>query len=366
MVQDIERIQNTLLHWFQKVERDLPWRRDYNPYHVWISEVMLQQTQMERGVSFFLRWIEKLPDIKAVAQAEEEKILKLWEGLGYYARARNLHRAAKIMLDEYGGEVPRNFDALLSLPGIGPYTASAIASIAYNLDYPVVDANVERVFSRLFDIDSPVKEKEAQKRVKELSIRLLPKGHSREFNQALMDFGGLLCTPKKPQCTICPLASECLGLLRGVVHERPIPLKGKKILPIEMVTGIVVHDQRVFIQKRLAHDIWGGLWEFPGGRVEEGETAENAVCREYLEETELQVEVNEKITTVIHHYTRYKVILHCYLCSLTGDATPVLHAAQEAKWVAPEKLDEYGFPAGHRKLLGYISENSPNLLNWAE
>jgi A/G-specific adenine glycosylase len=363
MEQDFENIQLQLMRWFERVGRDLPWRKDYHPYHVWISEIMLQQTQMERGVTFFYRWIEELPDIGSVAAASEEKIMKLWEGLGYYARARNLHKAAKEMVKKYSGELPQEHSTLLTLPGIGPYTASAIASIAFNQDYPVVDANVERVFSRLFDIDTPLKEKDSQKRIEALALQLLPTGKSRQFNQALMEFGGILCTPKKPQCPRCPIAKQCLSLLRGVVNERPIPVKGKQIIPIEMVTGVLVSSQRVFIQKRLAHDIWGGLWEFPGGRVEEGETLEEAVAREYLEETEFQVEVCEKITTVIHHYTRYKVILHCYICKLLSSKKAVLHAAQEAKWIAVEELQDFGFPAGHRKLLSYIEKNCPEIFH---
>ncbi len=325
---------------------------------------MLQQTQMERGVEYFNRWIKHLPDITSVANAKEEVVLKLWEGLGYYTRARNLHKAAKILVDRYNGELPEDDTLLRGLPGIGPYTATAISSIAFNHDIPVIDANVERVFARLFDIDTPLKRKDTRTKIEVFAWELLPSGKSRDFNQALMDFGGVLCTPKKPQCEICPLATECLARLREVVHDRPISKKRKKIIPIEMATGVLVHDQKLFVQKRLEKDIWGGLWEFPGGRLEENERAEEAVIREYLEETEFEVDVREKITTIIHHYTRYKVILYCYFCRLKGESTlPELHAAQEAKWIYPIELQEYGFPAGHRKLISYLERECPQMFN---
>ncbi len=318
---------------------------------------MLQQTQMERGVEYFLRWLSHLPNVEAVAKAKEEKILKLWEGLGYYARARNLHKTAKILMDSYDGKLPVDRESLLLLPGVGPYTASAIASIAYNQDIPVVDANVERVFARLFDIDAPLKKPNTKKRVEKLAWELLPLGQSRLFNQALMDFGGLHCTPKKPQCSLCPLKNQCLAYYRGVVAERPVPVKGKKILPIVMSTGILIHDKRIFIQKRLEDDIWGGLWEFPGGRQEGMETPEDTVLREFLEETEMKVSVSKFVTTIIHHYTRYKVILHCFTCLLDQEAdVPVLHAAQESRWVYPKQLKEFGFPAGHRKLIEFMQD----------
>ncbi len=363
MNQDLNTIQQKLLQWFQTSGRKLPWRNTYSPYHVWISEIMLQQTQMERGVSYFLRWIERFPDIAAVAEANEEDILKLWEGLGYYKRARNLHTTARIIMDSHGGQVPEDHKVLLSLPGIGPYTASAISSIAFNNDIPVIDANVERVFSRLFDIDTPPKKVITKKRMGEMAWALLTPGKSRAFNQALMDFGSLVCVSKNPLCQECPLSDHCLALLCEVVHERPIPILGKKIIPIEMATGILFNKNMVFIQKRLENDIWGGLWEFPGGRLEDGEQPDEAVVREYLEETELQVKVHEKITAVIHHYTRYKVILHCFTCKLLQEnPRPVLHAAQEGKWILPENLSDYGFPAGHRKLIEYMLSICPEKL----
>ena len=239
-------IVQPLLQWFRKTNRDLPWRRTYNPYHVWISEIMLQQTQMDRGVTYFLRWINRFPDIQAVAAAEEQEILKYWEGLGYYARARNLHKAAKIIALDFGGEVPCEYQQLLRLPGVGPYTAAAIASVAGNYDIPVIDANVIRVYARIFNIGEPVKHRQVKVRLAQIAESLLPKGQSRAYNQALMDLGGLVCTPKNPKCSDCPVAAACMALLKGTVQERPVVGPSKKIITVHKVAGLYSVQQEDF------------------------------------------------------------------------------------------------------------------------
>ncbi len=195
---DYQLLGKALLEWFANNQRDLPWRRTYDPYHVWISEVMLQQTQMERVVEYFNRWMEKFPDVDSIASASEQKVLKAWEGLGYYSRARNIKKAAKKLVEEHKSRIPLDFDQLLSLPGIGPYTAAAILSIAFNRPYPVIDANVERMFARLEDIDKPVKDKNVQLKIKRLASDLLPDTQAREFNQALMELGGTCLYPPEP------------------------------------------------------------------------------------------------------------------------------------------------------------------------
>ena len=360
---DIEHFCNSLLRWFRGNGRQLPWRDTYDPYHVWLSEVMLQQTQMERGVIYFRRWLQRFPDIESVAKASSLEVLKLWEGLGYYARGRNLHKAAELMVRKYGGEVPRTYEELLQLPGVGPYTAAAIASIAFNHDIPVVDANVERVFARIFDIDKPLKSKGVHAEIVDVAKKLLPSGKGREFNQALMDLGGLICTPKKPDCAICPVSAHCLAYLGDFVEDRPRKKAKQPLIEIEMATGILLHRDHIFIQQRYDNDIWGGLWEFPGGRLEEGETPEEAVQREYGEETGFRVEVCSKVTTVVHFYTKYRVILHCFRCGLRQESQlPDLQAAQAYHWVKEKQLENYGFPAGHRKFIEYIRQNCPKIL----
>lgn len=360
---DIKFFQNALLRWFSSNSRQLPWRSDYQPYHVWLSEIMLQQTQMERGVEYFQRWLRRFPDIFSIACADIQVVLKYWEGLGYYARARNLHKAAKKMVAEHSGQLPGDYKSLLQLPGIGPYSAAAISSIAYNHDIPVIDANVERIFARIFDIEKPVKVKEARKKIEEISEKLLPKGQARNFNEALMDFGALVCRPRNPECGICPVGQKCLSYLGNFVEDRPVKKTRQKTIIIEMSTGLLVRNGYVYIQQRLDDDIWGGLWEFPGGRLEEGESPDLAVIREFREETGFHVEVCRKITTVTHFFTKYKVILHCFQCRLKQESIlPELHAAQKFHWVKDGQLEGYGFPAGHRKYIDYIKKNCPDIL----
>ena len=357
--QDTLAIIEPLLLWFKKTGRDLPWRRTYDPYHVWISEIMLQQTQMDRGVVYFKRWLARFPTVYAVAEADLQEILKYWEGLGYYARARNLHRAAKVIAGELNGLVPCTYQQLLTLPGIGPYTAAAIASVAGNEDVAVIDANVIRVYARLFDIEMPVKESLTKKRIATLAQDLLPPGRARLYNQALMDLGGLVCLPKNPRCQACPVAFFCRARQAGTVAERPVVGPGKKIIQVEKVAGIVCHGRKIFIQQRPSEAVWGGLWEFPGGEIEGG-VPEVEVVRQILAETGFTVRVVRPITTVVHQYTRYRIELHSFLCQLISlDGQAILRAAVDYRWIDPSELDQYAFPAGPRKLLEYIKEVDP-------
>ncbi|MBU0665039.1 MAG: A/G-specific adenine glycosylase [Proteobacteria bacterium] len=353
-------LQQALITWFHKEQRELPWRNEYIPYQIWISEIMLQQTQMERATLFFNRWLQEFPDIHSLALASEDKVLKQWEGLGYYSRARNILKCAQTIVSDHNGIIPSDPKSLLTLPGIGPYTAGAIASIAYNLPSPLVDANIGRLFARLFDINIPLSQ--AQKLLWQKAEELVPQDHARSFNQGLMELGALICTPKNPICPECPLIPFCIAYRDDLILSRPIPQKGKTITTIEMATGILSHPQdkgRLFIQQRLADDVWGSLWEFPGGRLKEKESPEQAVIREFFEETGFTVRVDRKITTTIHHYTRYKVILHCFLCSLDlldsdESPDPILYAAQEYRWVFFPELADFAFPAGHRKLIAFM------------
>ncbi len=316
---------------------------------------MAQQTQMDRVVEYHNLWMKTFPDMQTLAESSEDTVLKCWEGLGYYSRARNILKTAKILISNYNGTLPRNQKELLALPGIGPYTAGAIASIAYNQDVPVVDANIERIFSRLFNIDLIPGSPEAKREYWQKAEFVLPANNARDFNQGLMELGALICRPKQPNCQACPLATHCLALQYDLIPERPIPKKSTKIIPIDMATGVLLHKGLIFIQQRLANDVWGALWEFPGGRMEEKETAEETVIREFMEETELAVRVDSKITTTLHHYTRYKVTLHCFFVSLEqSESDPVLHAAQEFHWLPFDQIDQYAFPAGHRKLIQFM------------
>jgi A/G-specific adenine glycosylase len=257
---------------------------------------------------------------------------------------------------------------LLTLPGIGPYTAAAIASVAGNYDIPVIDANVTRVYARLFNIDTPVKERQSQEYISKIAEHLLPKGQARAYNQALMDFGGLVCTPKNPHCNECPITASCRALHMGTVRIRPVVGEKRNIITQHKVAGLIQWGRKIFIQQRKATDIWGGLWEFPGGQVTEGEVgyegnASLLVAEKILADIGLSVALVKPVTRITHQYTHHKIILHCFLCTLGGDrAEPVLHSAVNFRWVFSEDLKQFAFPAGPRKLLEFIRANHPDLL----
>ena len=345
-------LQDALLHWFAENGRLLPWRCTYLPYHIWISEIMLQQTRMDRVVVYFNRWLDRFPDLASLAEAREQEVLRLWEGLGYYSRARNLLKTADLLCRNHDSALPEDHAALLKLPGIGRYTAGAIMSLAFNRSHPIVDANVERLFSRLFNLAAPVKEKLTHGFIWRKAAELIPQGKARFFNQALMELGALVCLPRSPRCDDCPLRDHCEAFAQGVVGERPVAGKPREIIPITMASGVLQHQGKIYIQKRLPDDVWPNLWEFPGGRLEEDETPEQALVREYREETDFAIHGLEKITTIRHNFTRYRVTLHCYLCRLRGCGTePALHAAQEYRWAGPEELENFAFPAPLRRLI---------------
>ncbi len=358
--QNIREIRALLLTWFATAQRALPWRQKYHPYQVWISEIMGQQTQMERVAEYFSRWMELFPDVESLTQAPEQSVLKAWEGLGYYSRAHNIRRTAQILLRDHGGQIPASLQELLALPGIGPYTAAAILSIGFNQPFPLVDANVERVFARLYDLEEPVKAREGKKKIEAWAALLLDRDNPRAFNQALMELGALVCTPKKPQCEICPLKYYCLACKRDTVAIRPVVSKRPGRIDIVMACGIIELDGLLYIQQRLADDIWGGLWEFPGGRLEEGESPAEAAIREILEETGWQVQLDAAFQTVTHYYTRYRVTLHSFFCSLEKgqDKKPSLNAASQYAWVDEPTLHQYPFPAGHRQLAALLNEKT--------
>lgn len=354
--QRMDGLREPLLDWYSKNRRNLPWRQTYDPYATWIAEVMMQQTQMERGVSYFLRWMAQFPTIRSVAEASDDTLLKAWEGLGYSSRARNIKAAAVLMLQCHGGCVPASPAELLALPGIGPYTAGAIASTAFNIPVPCVDGNVERVLSRVFDVDSPVKAEPAKSRIQHLAAALVPEDRARDFNQALMEFGALVCR-KKPCCDVCPLpAALCAAHAAGVAHQRPVPGRRAEIKPVEVANGLLTRHGHVFVQRRENEGIWANLWEFPGGGIEPGESPAQAVVREWQEELDFAVRPVKKLPVIRHAYTTYRISLHAFLLELSPPAhidlpaPPALREATEWRWVTPKELKALPMPGPHRKL----------------
>ncbi|MBI3913813.1 MAG: A/G-specific adenine glycosylase, partial [Chloroflexi bacterium] len=266
-------ISSRLLAWYAKHKRDLPWRRDaHNPYRVWISETLLQQTQVTTVIPYYKKFLERFPSVRVLARARLDTVLKVWEGAGYYARARNLHRAAKEIVKRCGGKIPGTVEELRKLPGIGRYTAGAVASIAFGRDVPVVDGNVARVLCRYFAIRQPPKETRTQKELWARAEELLPRGHAGDFNQALMELGATLCKPRQPLCAQCPLARGCTARRLGIQAKLPTKAKKKKLPHYEIGVGVIWKEKQILIAKRFANDLLGGLWEFPGGKRKRGES----------------------------------------------------------------------------------------------
>lgn len=263
MSKKIVHLRQNLLEWYRINKRDLPWRYSTDPYIIWVSEIILQQTQVITGLSYFERFVDKYPDVQSLARAPEEDILRLWQGLGYYSRARNMQFAARQVMDNFNGNFPDKFETILSLKGIGDYTASAIASIAYNLPFAVVDGNVIRVVSRLFGITAPVDTAASLDEIKRHSKSLLDKEHPGDYNQAIMEYGALFCKPQNPDCESCCLKAECVAFKKGQVKE--IPQKKKKIKVRSRYFDYLVIEEGacVYLQKRSAGDIWQGLFEYP-------------------------------------------------------------------------------------------------------
>ncbi len=335
-----------LLQWFAAAMRPLPWRADYDPYHVWISEIMLQQTQMERGVRYFEAWLRRFPDIRSVAEADENAILSAWEGLGYYSRARNLHAAAKRIMVEHGGRFPQSLEAIAALPGVGGYTAGAIASIAFNLPVIAVDANVLRIFARILDLETPPTEKANRLLVEKTVRELMPDDSPRLFNQALMELGALVCA-KTPRCDACPVGRFCAARQNGTEGRRPVKPAKAGYRSHERVAGVILCGDNVLIRKRPPTGLWAGLWEFPGGDILFGETPKTALARVLRDELGIAATVGEEIAVVRHGYTTNRVTLHGFICS----AAAPLPDVTGCDWVGIGELGGYAFAAGQRKLL---------------
>ncbi|HLF73452.1 MAG TPA: A/G-specific adenine glycosylase [Anaerolineales bacterium] len=373
----MDRLASRLLSWYRDNKRTLPWRDSLrrDPYAVWVSEIMLQQTRVETVIPYFERWMRLFPDVRSLAAASERAVLNAWEGLGYYSRARNLHRAAKIVAEKFHGEMPRDLDALRKLPGIGRYTLGALASIAFGLDVSALDGNIKRVYARIFDLTEPVDSPQGEKILWNLADRHLPKGQAGDYNQALMDLGALICVPKNPRCLICPAKRLCKARQNGTQEQRPVKRPKKAVPHYIQVAGVIVRQidnppsREVLLAQRPSQGLLGGMWEFPNGRVSVQAGANGSPARELSKvlKTGYRLHVRaeprrsrkrradepEALAVVQHAYTHFRVTVHAFLCELLS--TP---EGPDLKWVALDELEEYPMGRIDRQIAQSLMEHS--------
>lgn len=339
-----------LLAWFARRARDLPWRRERTPYRVWVAEVMLQQTRVETVVPYYERFLARFPTVQALADAPLEEVLKVWEGLGYYARARHLHASARQVVTAHDGQLPDTFEGLLALRGVGRYIAGAVASIAFGRNVPAVDGNVRRVLCRVFEIREDVTRSAVQRRLETLATSLLPVGQAGAFNEALMELGATVCTPRSARCDRCPLDDLCQACAKGEPEALPARRPRKRIPHYDVAAAVTIRDDgRVLVAQRNADDMLGGLWEFPGGKREDGETLPECLAREMREELDVEVEVGELLIVVRHAYTHFRITLHAFRCRLVTGEPRCLDCAA-FRWVAPDELDALPMSVADRKV----------------
>ncbi len=350
LIPNLEEFQRALLAWYRANRRDLPWRRTKDAYRILVSEVMLQQTRVDTVVGYYERFLARFPNVRRLAEAPLDDVLKQWEGLGYYARARNLHKAAKVLITKPGGRVPDSKDLIRTLPGVGEYIAAAVLSIAYGVPLAVVDGNVKRVIARLEQVATPVNDPAAMRVFSPRAFDLLDKTDPGSFNQAMMELGALICTPQAPKCDTCPVSPYCAAKRHDAVLGYPKTIQRRAVPTVEIAVGVVRRAGRLLITKRSEDGLLGGLYEFPGGKMEPGETAEAACRRELLEEVGLSVQVGEKIATVRHAYTHFKIVMHVFVCREPSGRVR-LNGPTAFRWVRPSELRSYPFPKANLKFM---------------
>ena len=348
------RMRRVLLAWYGREKRDLPWRRTRDKYRIWVSEVMLHQTRVETVIPYYERFLKRFPDVTTLARARLESVLKLWEGLGYYGRARNLHRAAKIVARECGGRLPADPGRLSRLPGIGTYSVGAILSITEGLPLPAVDGNIRRVLSRLFGVDADPAESGTRRLVEALAKRLVSGGRPPrpgDVNQALMDLGAGICVPQNPKCPLCPLRSRCAARISGAEKE----ISGALLKPAPRAVAFSCAlarrgDGKVLLARNPAEGLFGGLWELPGGACPPGEFPADALPRLLLERAGLRARAGEALGEFTATLTHRRITYHVFeVAGVRAEGSPTAYA--EIRWVRPDALARLPFPKAQRRIL---------------
>ncbi|TWT85423.1 A/G-specific adenine glycosylase [Posidoniimonas polymericola] len=348
-------VRRRLKGWFAAHARDLPWRENRDPYRVWLSEIMLQQTQVETVKPYFARFLAAFPTVHDLAAAPEQQVLRLWEGLGYYRRARGLHAAAKVLVSEHNGQFPRDLAALQNLPGVGRYTAGAIASIAFDLPAPILEANTIRLFTRLTAYRGDPTSTPGQKYLWRVAEALVPPEGASQFNQAVMELGALVCTPKAPKCDACPLAKQCEANLQDAVELLQPTTKKLKFVDVNEAAVVVYKGEQVLVRQCGPGERWSGLWDFPRFAVEsEGPLfAQDELTKKVAEQTGVEVRGASHLKTLKHGVTKHRITLDCYTAKRTAGRLKST-ADSPTRWIDPAELGELPLSVTGRKIAKLI------------
>lgn len=351
--------RKALLSWYDKRKRSLPWRATSHPYPIWISEIMLQQTQVETVIPYYQRFLKKFPDLHRLAAAHEEQVLKSWEGLGYYRRARALHQAAKIIAYDYQLQLPKTAAEWMQLPGIGRYTANAIASMAYQEPVAVLDGNVKRVLARMNCFQPFIEDRSSEVVLWQLAELWLERKRPGDYNQAVMELGALVCVEKEPACHQCPVMNWCRARKLGQQAYYPKRKKRKTIPHFQVAVAVIRNQQgQWLIGQRPATAMLGGLWEFPGGKVRNHETPPQALHREIREELGVEIILEKPLPVIKHAYTHFKITLHAFISHIQGTQPPLAKYHQQLRWLTLEQFSQVPIPGANKKLLALIKEVS--------
>jgi A/G-specific adenine glycosylase len=342
-----------LIAWFQLHARDLPWRHNRTPYRVWLAEVMLQQTRVETVISYHAEFLERFPTLHSLAASSLEDVLRVWEGLGYYARARNLHAAARQVVERYEGQLPDAFEELIALPGLGPYTAGAVASIAFGEPVIALDGNARRVLSRLFTVDGDPRRAATRKELESRARACLPPDRPGLFNEALIELGATVCHPRNPECDRCPLADTCQAHAQGREEAFPERAPRRAVPHYDVTAAVLIRDGKVLLAQREQDDFLGGLWDFPGGKQEDGEDLVQCLQREMEEELGIEVAVGERLLHLDHAYTHFRITLHAFRCELVRGVPQCLECA-DVRWVEPAELGDFPMSVADRRIADWI------------
>jgi A/G-specific adenine glycosylase len=349
-------VQGGLLRWFSRQRRDLPWRRDREPYRIWVSEVMLQQTQVAAVIPYFERFVKKFPSIASLAAADEAEVLRLWEGLGYYRRARHLHQAAQAVMARHAGQVPRDPRVLASLPGIGRYSMGAILSQAFDQRLPILEANSQRVLCRLLGRKGDPRRAPLRPWLWKTAGALLPRRNVGEFNQALMELGALVCTPQRPRCFTCPLRRVCRAAKLGITQSIPARTEKPRTVHVRELAVIIRKRDRVLLVRRPQVGRWVGLWEFPHVQVGNGERREQEAARQVQSLTGLSIQFEDEVTTLRHSVTHHRITLSCRQARHRAGRYHSSYYSRHV-WLLPTQIASYPMSAPQRRLAQWLLQS---------